>query len=83
MKIKSIKKIGRCRVINLTVHKNHTFITENGIITHNCDNIGKDAQAGFRSFLDEFSKNCSFIFTGNYKSKIIEPLLDRLENYDF
>ena len=53
------------------------------VVMDECDNIGKDAQAGFRSFLDEFSKNCSFIFTGNYKSKIIEPLLDRLENYDF
>lgn len=83
MKIKSIKKIGKARVINLTVHKNHTFITENGIVTHNCDNISRDSQAAFRGFLDEFSQNCRFIFTGNYKEKIIEPLLDRLSNYDF
>lgn len=82
-KIKRISKIGFGRVINLTVHKNHTFITENGIVTHNCDNITRDAQAAFRGFLDEFSGNCSFIFTGNYKSKMIEPLLDRLQNYDF
>ena len=83
MKIKSIKKIGTKRVINLTVHKNHTFVTENGIVTHNCDNITKDAQQAFRGFIDEFSNNCTFIFTGNYKSKMIEPLLDRLENYNF
>ena len=83
MKIKRISKVGFGRVINLTVHKNHTFITENGIVTHNCDNITRDAQAAFRGFLDEFSGNCSFIFTGNYKSKMIEPLLDRLQNYDF
>ena len=37
MKIKSIKKIGSGRVRNLSVLKNHTFITESGIVTHNCD----------------------------------------------
>lgn len=83
MKIKSIRKVGKARVINLTVHKNHTFVTGNGIVTHNCDNITKDSQASFRSFLDEYSENCRFIFTGNYKERIIQPLLDRLENYDF
>lgn len=83
MRIKRISKVGFGRVINLTVHKNHTFITENGIVTHNCDYITKDAQAAFRGFIDEYSSNCSFIFTGNYKSKMIEPLLNRLENYDF
>jgi MoxR-like ATPase len=36
-KIKSIKKIGLGRVRNLTVNKNHTFLTSNGIVTHNCD----------------------------------------------
>lgn len=53
------------------------------VIMDECDNITRDAQAAFRGFLDEFSGNCSFIFTGNYKSKMIEPLLDRLQNYDF
>lgn len=71
------------RVINLNVKKNHTFITKNGIVTHNCDYLSPDAQASLRGFLDDFSGNCSFIFTGNFRSKIIEPLLDRLENYDF
>jgi len=83
MKLKSIKSIGTARVINLTVHKNHTFITKNGIVTHNCDNFSQDGQKAFRGFIDEYSENCRFIFTGNYKEKIIEPLLDRLENYDF
>ena len=83
VKIKSIRKVGTSRVINLNVHKNHTFITKNGIITHNCDHITPDAQAAFRGFLDEFSANCSFIFTGNYKTKMIEPLLNRLQNIDF
>lgn len=83
MKIKSIKRINECHVINLTVHKNHTFITKNGIVTHNCDRLTPDAQAAYRGFIDEFSNNCRFVFTGNYKENIIEPLLNRLENYDF
>lgn len=83
MKITNIKNLGSARVINLTVHKNHTFVTGNGIVTHNCDHFSKDGQAAFRGFIDEFSENCRFIFTGNYKEKIIEPLLDRLEVYDF
>lgn len=83
IKIKSIIKLEEKHVINLCVDKNHTFLTRNGIITHNCDHITPDAQAAFRGFLDEFSTNCSFIFTGNYKTKIIEPLLNRLQNFDF
>lgn len=53
------------------------------VVLDESDNITKDAQQAFRGFIDEFGKNCTFVFTGNYKSKIIEPLLDRLENYDF
>jgi len=53
------------------------------VVMDESDNISKDFQSAFRGFLDEFSENCRFIFTGNYKEKIIEPLLDRLENYDF
>lgn len=53
------------------------------VVMDESDNISKDAQAAFRGFCDEYSQNCRFIFTGNYKEKIIEPLLDRLENYDY
>ena len=53
------------------------------VVMDESDNISKDFQSAFRSFLDEYSENCRFIFTGNYKEKMIEPLLDRLENYDF
>lgn len=37
MKIVAIRKVGSGRVRNLSVTKNHTFVTENGIVTHNCD----------------------------------------------
>lgn len=53
------------------------------VVMDEFDYFSKDGQAAFRGFIDEFSSNCVFIFTGNYKEKIIEPLLDRLEIYDF
>lgn len=53
------------------------------VVMDEFDYFTKDGQAAFRGFIDEFSKNCRFIFTGNYKEKIIEPLLERLEVYDF
>lgn len=53
------------------------------VVMDEFDNCSKDSQSAWRGFLDEYSENCRFIFTGNYKEKIIPPLLDRLENYDF
>jgi len=53
------------------------------VVMDEFDHFSKDGQAAFRGFIDEFNQNCRFIFTGNYKEKIIEPLLDRLEIYDF
>jgi len=53
------------------------------VILDEADHITPNAQAAFRGFLDSFSKNCSFIFTCNYKDKIIEPLQDRLVKFDF
>lgn len=53
------------------------------VVMDEFDNFSRDGMASFRGFLDEFSQNCRFIFTGNYKEKIIEPLLDRLENYEY
>ena len=40
-------------------------------------------QPALRGFLDEFSDNCRFILTGNYREKLIEPLLSRLQVFDF
>ena len=53
------------------------------VVMDESDNFSQDGQKAFRGFIDEYSQNCRFIFTGNYKSKIIQPLLDRLEIYDF
>ena len=53
------------------------------VVMDEFDAFTPDGQKAFRGFIDEFSANCRFIFTGNYKEKIIQPLLDRLEVYDF
>lgn len=53
------------------------------VVMDEFDNFTHSGQTAFRGFIDEFSQNCRFIFTGNYKEKIIQPLLDRLEIYDF
>lgn len=53
------------------------------VVLDEFDNFSRDGQNAFRNFIDEFGKNVRFILTGNYKENIIEPLLDRLEIYDF
>lgn len=40
-------------------------------------------QPAFRAFLEEFSSNVSFIFTCNWKNRLIEPLQGRLAQIDF
>lgn len=53
------------------------------VVLDECDNLSANSQFGFRSLIETFSNNCRFILTGNYKERIIEPLRDRIENYDF
>ena len=40
-------------------------------------------QPALRAFIEEFSANCRFIFTCNYKNRIIEPLHSRCAVIDF
>jgi len=40
-------------------------------------------QPALRGFIEEFSKNCTFIFTCNYRNRIIEPLQSRCAVYEF
>lgn len=53
------------------------------VVMDEFDHMSHNAMAAFRGFLDEFGTNCIFLFTCNYKEKIIEPLLTRLQIYDF
>jgi len=53
------------------------------VVLDEVDNLSQSAQFAFRSLIESFSNNCRFILTGNFKEKMLDPLLDRLENYDF
>tara|TARA_Y100000401_G_scaffold114543_1_gene116767 strand:+ start:16487 stop:17425 length:939 start_codon:yes stop_codon:yes gene_type:complete len=43
----------------------------------------QSTQPALRGFIEEFSKNCRFIFTCNYKNRIIPPLHSRCSVVDF
>ncbi len=40
-------------------------------------------QPALRSLIEEFSRNCGFIFTCNYKNRILEPIHSRCSVIDF
>jgi len=40
-------------------------------------------QPGLRAFIEEFSNNCRFVLTCNFKNRIIEPLHSRCSVYEF
>jgi len=42
-----------------------------------------NVQPALRNFIEEFSSNCGFIFTCNFKNRIIAPLRSRLSEVDF
>lgn len=43
----------------------------------------QSTQPALRGFIEEFSQNCRFIMTCNFKNRIIEPLHSRCSVYDF
>lgn len=47
------------------------------------DNLTYASQTAARAFFEEYSKNCRFIITSNYKQKILPPLLSRLTVVEF
>jgi len=53
------------------------------IIIDEADNTTADVQLLLRASIEEFQNNCRFIFTCNYKNKIIEPLHSRCAVVDF
>ncbi len=53
------------------------------IIIDEADNTTPDVQLCLRAFTEEFIGNCRFIFTCNYKNKIITPLHSRCAVIDF
>ena len=58
--------------VSLTSSSRHKVI-----IIDEADNTTPDVQLLLRASIEEFSRNCRFIFTCNFKNKIIEPLHSR------
>ena len=53
------------------------------IIIDEADNTTNDVQLLLRAFIEEFHGNCRFIFTCNFKNKILEPLHSRCTVVEF
>lgn len=53
------------------------------IIVDEADNLTSAAQLAFRGVIEELSINCSFIFTCNYRNKIIEAIHSRCATVEF
>ena len=64
--------------VSLTSEAKHKVI-----IIDEADNTGNDVQLLLRAFIEEFAGNCRFIFTCNYKNKILEPLHSRCAVIEF
>jgi DNA polymerase III delta prime subunit len=64
--------------VSLTSDSKHKVI-----IIDEADNTGNDVQLLLRANIETFYNNCRFIFTCNYKNKIIEPLHSRCAVIDF
>ena len=64
--------------VSLTSESKHKVI-----IIDEADNTTSDVQLLLRASIEEFQNNCRFIFTCNYKNKIIEPLHSRCAVVEF
>ena len=64
--------------VSLTSQASHKVI-----IIDEADNTTADVQLLLRASIEEFSSNCRFIFTCNYKNKIISPLHSRCSVVEF
>jgi DNA polymerase III delta prime subunit len=61
-------------------------LTEAGakvVILDEADYLTPDTQAALRAFIEEFSNNCRFILTCNFKNRIITPLHSRCSVVEF
>lgn len=53
------------------------------VIVDESDYLSPNSQAAFRGVIEEFSGNCSFVFTCNYLNRLIEPLHSRCTVVNF
>jgi DNA polymerase III delta prime subunit len=71
-----VKIKGYASTISLTGGKKVIIIDE-------ADYLTPEAQAGLRGAIEEFANNCTFIFTCNFKSRLIDALHSRSAVIDF
>lgn len=78
---------GNIDTLRNEIHKFASTVSFSGgrkyVILDEADHLTATTQAALRNFMEEFSKNCGFILTCNFKSKIIEPLHSRCAVIDF
>ena len=72
-----VKIKGFASTISLTAAKKVIILDEADYMTPNI------MQPALRAFIEEFSSNCRFIFTCNFKNKIIDPIKSRCSVIDF
>tara|TARA_X000000368_G_scaffold403952_1_gene379458 strand:- start:2986 stop:3924 length:939 start_codon:yes stop_codon:yes gene_type:complete len=53
------------------------------VIIDEADNMTVDVQSQLRAAIEDYQNNCRFVFTCNYKNKIIQPLQSRCSVFDF
>jgi len=53
------------------------------VIIDEADHLSPVVQPALREFMERFSANCGFIFTANYRNRIIDPLQSRLSLIEF
>jgi len=63
--------------VSLTGGRKYVILDEADYLNAN------STQPALRNFMEEFSKNCGFILTCNFKNRIIEPLHSRCAVIDF
>lgn len=63
--------------VSLTGGRKYVILDEADYLNPN------STQPALRNFMEEFSKNCGFILTCNFKNRIIEPLHSRCTVIDF
>lgn len=68
---------GYASTLSLSGHRKVIIIDEADYLNPN------STQPALRNAMEEFASNCTFIFTCNYKNRIIEPLHSRCSVIDF
>ena len=68
-------------VLRTTIQGFGTSVSLNGgrkvVIVDEADNLSDAAQKAFRGVMEELSVNCTFIFTCNYKNRILDGIQSR------